>query len=209
MLTAALTFLIVHPTIWTTSQAHVDEQGIGEHAIKTNKWVQNGRIRSPIRDGTEHNAIVYYPSNDCSGEHDHAQEYQFNLGLSARNLVKEGWYSSRELTFRSAEWGKAGRPSIQDDFISEYACTNECQFIADSYFECVQIAGGLSAAAAAAGIIGSVSWKVAPVASAVAGGAAMITTFVAWLVNNRCKKMRPEPGFCPKEEHAIWQSDQE
>lgn len=163
--------------------AHVDESDNGEHALRSDQRKVDAVM---LNNGTEADAHTYYQSTDCSGDHTHER----NFSVYPQEYVKNKWYSKRKLTYDSAQSHKIGG-EILDYYISEGACENTCQFIIDSYLDCVSFSSGLTTAGITSSILASAGWRLA-------GVAGLIASFMAWLINTfYCKGMIPDDTFCP------------
>lgn len=187
MLTVALAFLIVHPGMYSTVQAHVDpETGVGEPMTASYAWMWRG----------SHHATYF--SSDCRGRHEH----RTNWIVSHLELFRE-MRRNKEHGYKEIKKGalNQGTPpgAIADGLVQIGRCEDMCYTYWDHWYDCMALATGLDKAAAAAAVYSgaaAISGAGAAV-SAILAAAGIVSLFAAWLVKRRCRKNKPNEGQCP------------
>ncbi|MXZ55827.1 MAG: hypothetical protein F4Z14_06615 [Gammaproteobacteria bacterium] len=177
VLSVALTFLVVHPGMFTsTAHAHSDPQTGQGNDLPIHKYI-----------GSRFNYATYF-SASCAGRHDHRTLYVVeDLFTKMRRNNEHGY---REI-------------HVDDGVIQVGECVSMCLTYQDKYLKCLALQMGLSDAAVSAGIasLATVGWST-PV-SVIAAAAGLVAWFSSWLVGLRCNKNKPDPGQCPFVEYAL------
>lgn len=171
-LTVALTFLIVHPGMFATVNAHYDSAN------------ESGE---PVTGSTLFVHSAFYLTPNCSGAHQHLS-VMFPME-KLRFLQKRRKHSYREMT----RVNNSGNP-----YWAEGNCINLCPSYAQNYLNCFATVTGLGVLAADLGLGALATFKIPPLSWGLGLGALAVTV-TAWFIWMRCNRKKPDAIMCPQE----------
>ncbi|MYI76851.1 MAG: hypothetical protein F4077_03685 [Gammaproteobacteria bacterium] len=178
MLSVALTFLIVHPGLYSTVNAHVDP-------------ITN--IGSAGPDALFIQAYALYPMANCHLLHNHRVHVR-SLATSINDLKRNDTYGARRLL-----------QDLDTMAITQEDCISLCPLHAGNYLNCYIQKKNLNVAALDLAALATGAPFVIPVVGGVVSAVLGVASAVVGIISlfTRCNWKRPDSSMCPDEHVKI------